>query len=89
MRIDETSGAQQAEGAVDAADDEVVQAAVHGEEGRPSRERPPTPPRIYLASLTDYNAGVLHGRWVDADHEAEILGEVAQEMLAQSPTAER
>ena len=60
MRIDETSGAQQAEGAVDAADDEVVQAAVHGEEGRLSRERPPTPPRIYLASLTDYNAGVLH-----------------------------
>ena len=46
MRIDETSGAQQAEGAVDAADDEVVQAAVHGEEGRLSRERPSTPPGI-------------------------------------------
>ena len=54
MRIDETYGAQQAEVAVNAGDGEVVvEAVVHGAEGRPIRERPPTPPRIYLASLTD------------------------------------
>ena len=28
-------------------------------------ERDTVEPRIYLASLTDYNAGILHGRWVE------------------------
>ena len=85
MRIDETRGAQQAGVAED--EGAVVEAATQVEEGRPSWERRPTPPRVYLASLTDYNAGVLHGKWVDANHPAEILGEVAQEMLAESPSA--
>ena len=52
-------------------------------------ERDTVEPRIYLASLTDYNAGILHGRWVDADHDTEILHEATQEMLAKSPTAAR
>lgn len=47
-------------------------------------------PRIYVASLADYNAGRLHGRWVDADQDADaIRGEIA-DMLAESrePVAE-
>ncbi|MET8702763.1 antirestriction protein ArdA [Kitasatospora sp. NPDC004723] len=44
-------------------------------------------PRIYVASLTDYNSGELHGKWIDADQSAdEIMAEV-QEMLAASPAA--
>ena len=47
-------------------------------------------PRIYVASLADYNAGRLHGRWIDADQPAEDIRERIQEMLAESrePIAE-
>ena len=31
-------------------------------------------PRIYVASLSDYNAGRLHGEWIDADQGAEGMG---------------
>jgi antirestriction protein len=53
------------------------------EAGRPT-------PRIYVASLSDYNDGRLHGRWIDADQEAEALGVAVNEMLASStmPLAE-
>ena len=44
-------------------------------------------PRIYVASLSDYNAGVLHGEWIDADQEPEELHDAVQAMLARSPTA--
>jgi len=47
-------------------------------------------PRIYVASLSDYNAGRLHGCWMDANQPVEdIRGEIAR-MLAQSsePPAE-
>lgn len=48
------------------------------EMGRPS-------PRIYVASLSDYNAGRLYGAWLDADQETDqLLAEVAV-MLATSP----
>lgn len=30
-------------------------------------------PRIYVASLSDYNAGTLHGKWIDADQSAEDI----------------
>lgn len=43
-------------------------------------------PRIYVASLTDYNAGILHGTWIHADIDPEVLHEAVQEMLAGSPT---
>ncbi|MEV0445318.1 antirestriction protein ArdA [Streptomyces spectabilis] len=44
-------------------------------------------PHIYVASLADYNAGHLHGRWIDADQSAdEILAEIGA-MLAASPIA--
>lgn len=33
---------------------------------RPQREQP----RIYVASLSDYNSGNLHGRWIDAAQDA-------------------
>ena len=46
-------------------------------------------PRIYVASLSDYNAGVLHGTWLGADLGAEILHEGIREMLAESPTMKR
>ena len=46
-------------------------------------------PRIYVASLSDYNCGILHGWWVGADNSVEILEETIQQMLAESPTAGR
>jgi antirestriction protein len=42
-------------------------------------------PRIYVASLSDYNAGRLHGIWVSAAETAEELSESVQEMLRSSP----
>lgn len=61
-------------------------------------ERPPVPPReevepgqetpaIYVASLSDYNDGFLHGVWLDADDTVEGLQEGIDVMLATSPTA--
>jgi antirestriction protein len=44
-------------------------------------------PRIYVASLTDYNAGVLHGEWISAEVGAEVVRQAVDEMLAESPTA--
>lgn len=41
-----------------------------------------TTPRIYVASLSDYNAGRLHGRWIDATDD---IGAEVHEMLAESP----
>ena len=46
---------------------------------------PKVQPRIYVASLSDYNAGRLHGTWLDADVEAADLAEGVQAMLASSP----
>lgn len=43
-------------------------------------------PRIYVASLSDYNAGILHGEWIPADQEPDELGEAVQGMLERSPT---
>ncbi len=47
-------------------------------------------PRIYLASLADYNAGRVHGRWIDANQDAEAIHEVIAALLAESrePVAE-
>jgi antirestriction protein len=46
------------------------------------------PPQIYVASLTDYNAGLLHGTWLDAAVENGELQDGINVMLAASPTAE-
>jgi len=47
-------------------------------------------PRIYVASLSDYNAGCLHGRWIDADQSADAIQVEIEAMLADSsePIAE-
>jgi len=44
--------------------------------------------RIYVASLSDYNAGILHGRWIEVS-DAETMQEQIAAMLAESPTAKR
>jgi antirestriction protein len=41
-------------------------------------------PRIYVASLSDYNAGRLHGVWIDADQDAEDIRAEIAEMLSES-----
>ncbi len=43
-------------------------------------------PRIYVASLSDYNAGRLHGEWIDASQEFEDIERAVKHMLARSPT---
>lgn len=46
--------------------------------------------RIYVASLSDYNAGILHGAWIDCEgKDAADLMEEVQAMLRASPTAHR
>lgn len=51
----------------------------------PERELPPAErPRIYVASLADYNAGRLHGEWLDATEPIEQIHERIQAMLAKS-----
>jgi len=49
-------------------------------------ERPPQArPRIYVAGLSDYNAGRLHGVWLEAAQEAEELQAGITAMLETSP----
>jgi antirestriction protein len=43
-----------------------------------------TPPRIYVACLASYNAGTLHGRWIDAAQDPESIAAEVSEMLSQS-----
>ena len=54
------------------------------------RERVSDTPRIYVASLADYNSGRLHGRWIDADQGADAIRDQIAQMLAESkePIAE-
>lgn len=56
------------------------------QEKQHEHEQEPKPsPRIYVASLSDYNAGRLHGAWLDAAQEPEFLWSGINEMLAASP----
>jgi antirestriction protein len=62
------------------------------EHEKEAREAEPSPevevrdrPRIYVASLSDYNAGRLHGAWIDADQEPEQIEVEIASMLARSP----
>jgi antirestriction protein len=43
-------------------------------------------PKIYVASLSDYNAGHLHGAWIEADVAREEVEEAIQDILKRSPT---
>jgi antirestriction protein len=42
-------------------------------------------PRIYVASLSDYNAGRLLGAWINANQQHEDIQEGINEMLSRSP----
>ena len=42
-------------------------------------------PKIYVADLAAYNAGTLHGCWIDANQPAEELHQAIQAMLSESP----
>jgi antirestriction protein len=42
-------------------------------------------PRVYVACLAAYNAGTLHGCWIDAVQDAEDIHEEVKAMLAESP----
>ena len=42
-------------------------------------------PRIYVACLAAYNAGRLHGVWIDANQSAEDIHSEVADMLAVSP----
>ena len=46
-------------------------------------------PQVYAASLTDYNAGILHGAWLPADVDETELHEGIEAMLAASPVAKQ
>jgi len=42
-------------------------------------------PRIYVACLAAYNAGTLHGRWIECDQVANGIRTEIKEMLSRSP----
>ncbi len=44
-----------------------------------------TTPRIYVACLAAYNAGILHGTWIDAAQSVEELHAAVRAMLNDSP----
>ncbi len=50
-------------------------------------QRQPHPPRVYVADLSAYNNGTLHGVWVDATQDPDSMWEQINSMLAQSPEA--
>ena len=43
-----------------------------------------TTPRIYVACLAAYNAGRLHGEWIDADQQIDALWAEVNAMLNRS-----
>ncbi len=45
-------------------------------------------PRLYIADLAAYNAGILHGAWIDADQDASDIEEEIASMLEASPVPE-
>lgn len=57
-------------------------------EGLPEQHESPdhVEPRIYVASLSDYNNGHLHGRWINAAQSAQRIYEEIHQMLATSTT---
>jgi len=42
-------------------------------------------PRIYVACLAAYNAGILHGEWIEASQEVDEIWNELRSMLASSP----
>ena len=47
-------------------------------------------PKIYVACLAAYNNGILHGRWIDANQDADtIRDEIAADSEVIAPTIPR
>jgi len=42
-------------------------------------------PSIYVACLASYNAGILHGRWIKANQDAEHIMDDISDILSESP----
>ncbi len=55
-----------------------------------SEQEPRVSPKVWIASLSDYNNGHLHGAWVDADQEPDFIWKGVNEVLRTSrqPDAE-
>ncbi len=53
------------------------------EEGERERK---AQPRIYVASLADYNEGRLYGAWIDAAQDEDELERAVKEMLERAPS---
>lgn len=53
-------------------------------EATPEQQRESLAPRVYVASLSDYNAGRLHGQWIDAAQEPEEIHADIASMLSES-----
>lgn len=51
----------------------------------PERQPETLRPRIYVASLSDYNDGRLHGCWIDASQDATAIQANVNAMLRRSP----
>ncbi len=68
----------------DPADGDEQSASATGERQPTAETLRPDPPRIYVASLSDYNAGRLHGAWINADQDAESIGAEIAAMLTRS-----
>ena len=49
-------------------------------------QEPRQSPRIYVASLADYNEGRLYGAWIDAAQDPDDLGKAVEQMLAAAPS---
>lgn len=48
-------------------------------------EERPDAPRVYVACLAAYNAGYLHGRWLNAAQDADSLTDAVHQVLVDSP----
>ena len=57
----------------------------YGEHAPEAEVEPRDGPRIYVARLSDYNAGRLHGAWIDASQEPDAIHAEIASMLERSP----
>ena len=57
-------------------------------QGQSGRQGPPdsTEPRIYAACLSAYNNGQLHGCWIRAAQDPDLIYDQIHQMLAASPS---
>ncbi len=59
---------------------------MHEQERQQERDASRAAPRIYVASLADYNAGRLHGAWLDASRSVDELEADVDRLLTASPS---